>query len=69
MKKLLGLTFVAVFMMSMASNQEQGAFEVKKDCFTLANNAATAIGQIYNMDHETEYYVFEQLFDDCRANN
>ncbi len=38
---------------------------VYRDCFSIADEAATNIGNAFNLSFEDEYYVFEAIYDAC----
>lgn len=66
MKKLLGLAFVAIFMMSMASTKQiKQSSEERYACFEWADTMATYVGFKNGLTHEEEYNAFVYYYDTC----
>lgn len=66
MKKLLGLTFVAVFMMSMtSSNQVMKKDKTEQECYDASVNYANSMSNFYSYHPKIQHAIAGAYYDGC----
>ena len=75
MRKLLltfGMIFATSFMMNASMNSQTNDIVVNTaienlTCFEQADAISTAFGYLFGMDYDSEFELFEMIWDACKA--